>query len=281
MIIRQQPVTFCSWLVMGLLLASVAHANDIRGTARAVAEQSRQALVTVRVVIGIKFSVRGQSRDQERKIETSGTIIDASGLTVASAVAVDPSIMMRATMRADIESEFKETTLILDDGTEVEADIILKASDLDMIFIKPRQAEGAPFEAVELKANQRQPQMLDPVFTVSRLGKIGNRAIRLQLGRLQALVKGPRPFYVCDAALSANLGCIVYDAQGAPLGILLTKQNASAMRTGGSRLGGGNQMILPILRTMEDLIEMADQARQTRPDPESGPASGDSSPSNQ
>ena len=279
MIIWQQPGKFCTGLFMGLFLTSAAHADDIQETARAVAERSRQALVTVRVVIGVKFSIRGQSRDQERKIETSGTIIDASGLTVASAVAVDPTIMMRATMRADIESEFKETTLILDDGTEIESDIILKASDLDMIFIKPREAEG-PFEAVEPTVNPRQPRMLDPVFAVSRLGKIGNRAITLQLGRLQALVKGPRPFYVCDAALSANLGSIVYDARGAPLGILLTKQNTSAMRSGGSRLGGGNRMILPILRTMEDLIEMADQAREAQAQPPTEPA-GDEPQSDQ
>ena len=135
--------------VIGLLLAGLAQAADIRETARSVAEQSKGALVTVRVVMGIKFSIRGQSRDQERKIEANGTVIDASGLTVASAAALDPTIMMRATTRADIKSEFKETTLILDDGTEVDAEVILKDSDLDMIFIRPRQAEDS-FEAVAL-----------------------------------------------------------------------------------------------------------------------------------
>ena len=250
---------YCLCLVIGLLIATLAHASDFRETARTVAEESRDALVTVRVVIGIEFSMRGQSRDQERKIEANGTVIDESGLTVASAAALDPTIMMRATTRADIKSEFKETTLILDDGTEVDAEVILKDSDLDMIFIKPREAEGS-FKAVILDANQQQPQVLDSVFAVGRLGKIGNRAIRLHLGRIEARVKGPRPFYVCDAALSANLGCVVYDSKGAPLGILVTKQNPSGMAFGGSRLGG-SQMILPILRTIEDLIEMAGQAR--------------------
>ena len=264
---------YCWQPVIGLLLASLVHAADIRETARSVAEKSKGALVTVRVVMGIKFSIRGQSRDQERKIEANGTVIDASGLTVASAAALDPTVMMRATTRADIQSEFKETTLILDDGTEVDAEVILKASDLDMIFIKPREAEG-PFEAVALDADRRQPQVLDPVFAVGRLGKIGNRAIRLHLGRVEAEVKGPRPFYVCDAALSANLGCLVYDSTGAPLGILVTRQNPAGAAFGGSRLSG-NQLILPILRTIEDLLEMAGQAREAQAKAQTEPAAAE------
>ena len=278
MIVLSYSLKCCFHLLIGLLLASLAQAADIRETARAVAEQSRDALVTVRVVMGIEFSIRGQSRDQERKIETNGTIIDSSGLTVASASALDPTIMMRAATRADIKSEFKETTLILDDGTEVDAEVILKASDLDMIFIKPREAED-PFKAVALEASGQEPQILDQVFAVGRLGKIGNRAIRLQLGSLQARVKGPRPFYVCDAALSGNLGCIVYDSRGAPLGILVTKQNPAGMAFGGSRLSG-NQLILPILRTIEDLEEMAGQAREAQAKLQTEPA-GDKPLSNQ
>ena len=183
---------YCLHPVIGLLLAGSVQAADIRETARSVAEQSKGALVTVRVVMGIEFSIRGQSRDQERKIEANGTVIDASGLTVASAAALDPTIMMRATTRADIKSQFKETTLILDDGTEVDAEVILKDSDLDMIFIKPREADVA-FKSVALDTNPRQPRILDQVFAVGRLGKIGNRAIRLHLGRVEARVKGPRP----------------------------------------------------------------------------------------
>ena len=270
MINLARPLKCCLHPVIGLLLASVAQAGDIRETARSVAEQSKGALVTVRVVMGIKFSIRGQSRDQERKIEANGTVIDGSGLTVASAAALDPTIVMRATTRADIKSEFKETTLILDDGTEVDAEVILKDSDLDMIFIKPREAED-PFKAVALDAGAQEPQILDQVFAVGRLGKIGNRAIRLHLGRVEAKVKGPRPFYVCDASLSTNLGCIVYDSQGAPLGILVTKQNPAGMAFGGSRLSG-NQLILPILRTIEDLAEMAGQAREAQTKAQTEPA---------
>lgn len=268
--ISQKPIKPHSVLGLWMLMAIFGHGSDIQETALAVAEQSRHTLVTVRAVINVKRSIRGQSRDQEQKIETTGTIIDASGLTVASAAAVDPTSMIRAMVRASsgrtensIEAEFKETTLILDDGTEIESDIILKDSDLDMIFIKPRQALRS-FEAIELKTNYAQPQLLDPVFVVGRLGKIGNREITLHLGRLQALVKGPRPFYICNADLSVNLGCVVYNSQGDPLGILLTKQNPAAMRSSGSRLGGSNQVILPIVRTIGDLMEIADQARQTQ-----------------
>ena len=246
---------------------SIASSADIQKMALNVAEQSKAAIVTVRVVLNVKRSIRGQTRDEERKTEALGTIINNSGLTVASLSAVDPTTVIRRMIRRSrnsgnsIESEFKETTLILDDGTEVESDIVLRDRDLDMVFIKPRQVQF-PFKPVKLHPENKKPQLLDPVFVVGRLGKLGNRAITLNLGRIQSLVKGPRPYYICDSVISVNVGCIVYDALGDPVGILLTKQNASVFGSGSSSLSG-NQMIMPILRSIDDLLEIAAQAKES------------------
>lgn len=253
-------------LIAWYFFASIASQADIQKTALIIAEQSKAVVVTVRVVLNVKRSMRGQTRDEERKTEALGTIISNTGLTVASLSAVDPTTIVRAMIRRSgnlgnsIESEFKETTLILDDGTEVESDIVLRDSDLDMVFIKPRQA-GSTFNTIKLQPSNKKLQLLDPVFVVGRLGKIGNRAITLNMGRLQSLVKGPRPYYICDATISANVGCIVYDALGDPIGILLTRQNASVFSSGGSGFGGG-QMIMPILRSIKDLLEIANQVQQ-------------------
>tara|TARA_B100000949_G_C14089015_1_gene369155 strand:- start:458 stop:667 length:210 start_codon:yes stop_codon:yes gene_type:complete len=62
--------------------------------------------------------------------------------------------------------------------------------------------------------------------------------------------------------ISVNVGCIVYDALGDPVGILLTKQNASVFGSGSSSLSG-NQMIMPILRSIDDLLEIAAQAKES------------------
>ncbi|MCH2694590.1 MAG: hypothetical protein MK025_07740 [Acidobacteriia bacterium] len=254
-------ITLCFFFTSTTSLA------DIQKTALDVAEQSKTAVVTVRVVLNVKRSIRGQTRDEERKTEALGTIINNSGLTVASLSAVDPTTVIRTMMRRSrnsgnsIESEFKETTLILDDGTEVESDIVLKDRDLDMVFIKPRQGEFS-FKPVKLKLDHKKPQLLDPVFVVGRLGKLGNRAITLNLGRIQSSVKGPRPYYICDTVISVNVGCIVYDALGDPVGILLTKQNALGFGSGSSSLSG-NQMIMPILRSIDDLMEIATQVKDS------------------
>ena len=80
-------ITLCFFFTSTTSLA------DIQKTALDVAEQSKTAVVTVRVVLNVKRSIRGQTRDEERKTEALGTIINNSGLTVASLSAVVEALL--------------------------------------------------------------------------------------------------------------------------------------------------------------------------------------------
>jgi hypothetical protein len=242
---------------------------DIKLTATKVVDKSHKAVVTIRVVIKLKQSYGGQTRDQEQKLEVTGTVIDPSGLTVTSAASVDPTTMYRTLMaqsggQMKMESEIKETTLIMDDGTEVDADIVLKDTNLDMAFIKPREV-AQPFEAVALSPAGKSPAILDSILVVGRLGKIGNRVNTVSVGAIVAFVKGPRNFYVCDNNISSFLGSIAYDEEGLPIGIFLLKTNPD-VSDGFMNLvrGRGADMMMPVLRPVADLIEIAEQARQAK-----------------
>lgn len=257
-------------LIVGMVwLVASGWAGDLKQTAKAVSEKYHKSVVTVRVVIRLKQNYMGQTRDQEQKLELNGTVIDPSGLTVTSASALDPAssfrMMAQMTNQFKIESEVKETTLLLEDGTEVEADIVLKDTNMDMAFIKPREA-GQPYDAVGLKPFGKPLQLLDELLVVSRLGKVGNRAILISSGRVGAFVKGPRSFYVGDDNLGSAVGCLAFNEEGVAVGILLTKQNQDGGDGGfgmGRRRAG--DLSLTVLRPIEDLIEIADQARQVKP----------------
>src|SRR5205823_4340997 len=81
-------------------------------------------------------------------------------------------------------------------------------------------------EAVPLKARGRAPELLEDIFTVTRLDRGEGRATAVVLGSVKAVVKGPRTFYVCTSEVSnATQGCIAYAADGAPLGIFVVKVN--------------------------------------------------------
>jgi hypothetical protein len=261
--------------------------GDIRAAARALAAKSQKTVVTVKLVVTMKM----MGQEEEQKVEVTGTVIDPSGLTVVSATEIDPSAAMKALLGPlmgagggrrggapdmKFESDVKETLLVLDDGTEIEADVILKDQDLDLAFVRPRDTTQK-FEALALKPRGKAPELLEEVFVLSRLGRLQNRSTALSLGSVKAIVKGPRTFYICDGeATSGSLGCVAFDSAGAPLGVFVMKQAATEASDGSAQMGmlmrmlGGASNRAPsatILRSVDDVLEIAAQAK-SRPAPE-------------
>lgn len=210
-------------IVVCLFVTALAGAADMVGTARAAAEKNSKAVISIRAVVLMKQSFGGQTQDQESKAEITGVVIDPSGLTVTSASALDPSAIVAQMFSAmgagaegmKVEAEVKDAMLVLPDGTEIPADVVMKDTELDLAFIRPRD-QSKKFDAVTLQARAKPAQMLDDVFVIGRMSKLANRATSLTLGMVKAVVKGPR------------------------------------------------EMLMPIVRAVEDVIEIAGQAKNAK-----------------
>jgi hypothetical protein len=265
-----------SVLATALLVALPAPAADLRATGRATAEQVRGAVITIRIVLKLKIGFGGQAQDQEQKVEVAGVVIDASGLTVASAASIDPSGALRKmaggqASRMKVESEVKETTLLLEDGTEVEADVVLKDTDLDLAFLKPREP-GRRFTAVTLRPRTGTVPLLTPIFVVSRLGKLTSRTLAVATGEIRASVRGPAPYYVTDSETAAFVGSVAYTADGVPLGLFVNRFSSSPDGRSGAMFDGafgrsGSEVVLSVLRPVDKVLELAAQARAMHPPP--------------
>ena len=261
-------------LCAALLVALPAAGADLRATGRAKAEQVRGATITIRIVLKLKIGFGGQAQDQEQKVEVAGVVIDPSGLTVASAASIDPSGALRKmaggqASRMKVESEVKETTLLLEDGTEVEADVVLKDTDLDLAFLKPRET-GRRFVAVSLHPRAGTVPLLTPIFVVSRLGKLTSRALAVATGEIRASVRGPAPYYVTDGETASFVGSVAYTADGVPLGLFVNRFSASPDGRTASMFDGafgrsGSDVMLSVLRPVDKVLELAAQARAMHP----------------
>jgi Trypsin-like peptidase domain len=263
-----------SVLAATLLVGLGSPAAELRSTGRATAEKVRGAVVTIRIVLKLKIGFGGQAQDQEQKVEVAGVVIDASGLTVASAASIDPSGALRKmaggqASRMKVESEVKETTLLLEDGTEVEMDVVLKDTDLDLAFLKPREA-GRHFTAVTLRPRTGTVPLLTPIFVVSRLGKLTSRALAVATGEIRASVRGPAPYYVTDAETAAFVGSVAYTADGVPLGVFVNRFSSSPDGRSSGMFDGafgrsGSDVVLSVLRPVDKVLELAAQARALPP----------------
>ncbi len=268
-------------LSAALLWALATPATDLRAAGRATAEQVRQAVVTIRIVLKLKIGFGGQAQDQEQKVEVAGVVIDPSGLTLASAASIDPSGALRKmaggqASRMKVEAEVKETTLLLEDGTEVEADVVLKDTDLDFAFLKPREA-GRRFSAIRLRPRSGTVPLLTPIFVVARLGKLTSRALAVATGEIRASVRGPAPYYVTDGETASFTGSVAYTADGVPLGVFVNRFSASPDARGGGFFDGAfgrssSEAVLTVLRPVDKVLELAAQAREMPPP--SRPAEG-------
>ena len=254
-------------LLGALTAVLVTAAPDLESTARATAEQSGKAVVTIRLVLKLKSG----GQEHEQKMEAPGVVIDPAGLTVASASSIDPSGAFRRMVdaqrqRVSIESEVKEPVILLEDGTELEAAVVLKDTDLDLAFIRPRDP-GLKLAAVSLKPRSGTVPLLTRIYVLGRLSKLANRALSVATGEVRAYVRGPAPYYVTDGESSSFVGSLAYTGDGAPLG-LFVKRFATTIDTSSGR---GSDSVMTVLRPVDKLLELADQARKMPVNPpESG-----------
>ena len=242
-------------LVAGLVTAA---GPDLESVARSTAEQNGKAVVTIRLVLKLKL----QGQEHEQKLEVPGVVIDPSG--------VARRMMEAQRQRGSIESELKEAVLLLEDGTELDAAVVLKDTDLDLAFVRPRDT-GLKLSAVSLKPRPGTVPVLTRVFVLGRLSKLANRALAVATGEVRAYVRGPAPYYVTDGETSVFFGSLVYTADGVPLGLLVRRFATSF----DSSAGGRSDTVMTVVRPVEKVLELAAQAKNIQPAapaPESSPA---------
>ena len=255
--------------LLALVMTASAMADDSAVAGRKILAKNQAAVVTVRLVVSYNVSYGGHDQQSESKTEAVGTVIDPSGLTVISLTTIDPSAMMKARQRGGqefkVETEVKDVKIVLADDTELPAEIVLRDKDLDLAYLRPTEKPGQPLPALDL-AQPGQPQVLDEVVCLNRLGKIANRVVTVSLERIDARVTKPRPFYVLSPGGSSGIGSPVFALTGAPLGIILIRNAAPGGEANAASQfsGSGGSSYMPILVPAADILDDAKQALEAK-----------------
>jgi hypothetical protein len=254
----------------GLVGSSFAFADDAAEAGRHVLSRYQDAVVTVKLVVSFTITLGSNDRQSESKTEAVGTVIDSSGLTVISLSTIDPSSMMRGRTRSQqmelkIDCVVKDAKLMLPDGTEMAAEIVLRDKDLDVAYVLPIEKLAKPLIALDL-VHAAKPQVLDEVICLNRLGKIADRAVAVSVERIDALVERPRPFYVLASGGSSGVGSPVFSLSGTPIGIILMRNALSEGEANATSVfsGIGGLGIMPIIVPAGDILEDAKQALEAK-----------------
>lgn len=248
-----------------VLYAMAAHADDSAVNGRKILDANREAVVTLQIVINQKVSFPGSSsQNRESRTEATGTVISADGLTLVSLSETDPSSLVEAMMAGSgqniqMETEIRDVKILLLDGSEVPAEIILRDKDLDMAFVRPLQKPAQPFKHVDIN-NSGKPELLDLVVALNRLGQVAGREHSVSLERIETIVKRPRLFYLPgDDPTLTGLGSPIFTLDGKFVGVCLLRV-VSAASGGGSMFGGNRDNMLSVIVPASDIAEGASQA---------------------
>lgn len=253
-------------LVAALLLGltGAGRADEVSDKGREIFKKYHRTVVTVQLVQKVTASMSGRSGEAaEFKQDITGAVVDPSGLTVLALSMVDPAETGRRIYgeRYKAEIEISDVKILLDDGAEIDAEIVLRDKDLDLAFIRPKAKLATPMASIDLtKASPA--QVLETVISLNRLGRAASRAYSASIERISAVVQRPRTFYIPDSTMTAtSSGSPAFALDGSVVGIFVMR-TISAAGTGASRADNSTYIILPA----EDVLKAAKQAPEAKGD---------------
>ena len=162
-----------------------------------------------------------------------------------------------------MEIEVSDVKILLEDGTELPAEIVLRDKDLDLAFLRPKVKPATPMAAVDLSKSGK-AQVLDEFITLNRLKRAAGRAFSASVERVSAVVQKPRTFYIPDSGQTeTGLGSPAFTLDGNMLGLIVMRAvNSMGAPSWQDCLTG---IILPA----EDIAKAAAQApTEVKPDEE-------------
>lgn len=260
-------------LALLLALPSVsAEQVDTRAAARELVRKWQGAIVNVRVTLKVRMSMGGREMNAtDEAVDTVGTVIDPSGLTVLSLGALNPGAMMNKIMggatqggqdRPQLTSEPTDVKIRIPDGRELPAKIVLRDEDLDLAFLVPTAKLEKPLVAIDL-ADASRPALLDEVVVLSRLGRVGGWTPAASLHNISAIIERPRTFFVADSnGAGSAMGTPAFLSNGKVVGLLTLRSVDPGGRPGMMAMMGGAEGfgLLPVILPAADVLEVAKQA---------------------
>ena len=255
---------------LGFISKTQAEDSLVTQTKKVFADR-QESVIWISAVAKVSLQAEGSKEavnipDREQKNESLGTLIDPSGLVVTALSTIDPTreyngreVRTReGTVKIEASVVLKEVRIIMPDGTEIPAEVVMRDADLDLAFIRiksgAKEAKGVEFKAIDLK-NATTVNVADDVVTISRMDEVLNRAPSAAHGQVTSVTKKPREFL---RATGANLGCPTFAMDGRLVGIAISR----------SVRGKSTQTVLI---PAADVLEIAQQARDAKPAPEEQP----------
>ncbi|MEZ5317571.1 MAG: hypothetical protein R2752_09245 [Vicinamibacterales bacterium] len=233
-----------------------AQTPEERVAARAVLTKQGDAAVMVLATMKTHIVVNGREQNRDVPLQSNGLVIDAAGLTVMPLSALEPGDLLTRSLSAnappgqkiEVSSETTELRVRYSDGTEQASSVVLRDSDLDLVFLKPTEALTAPVVFVDAPSATAQP--FDLLVALQRGPERDGWRTYSTFTFVQMAVERPRTFLsVPVSTLVGNgLGAAFFTPAGGFVGLYV-------------RVGGSSSSPTGAIVSADDLREVAKQVK--------------------
>jgi hypothetical protein len=264
--------------VLAISTPIFAASGELKEQAKKVLQTNSDAIVGLSIIAktemgvdgdgpsGVRIGGPGGGKDQ--KVETTGVIVDPSGLIVGSLSSIGAASLMdgrevetpNGTVRIKTKTDVKEVKVVMPDGTEIPADVVMKDADLDLAFFKVRtdspEAKDVKFTAVDLN-NSTKADILDDVVVLGRMDATMNRQPTAYTSEVLGIVKKPREFLSIQTLRPASP---VFSPDGKIVGLSIMRRGTGALSAGAQQPG------VPAVLPTKDILKVAAQAKDAKPE---------------
>jgi serine protease Do len=210
----------------GATLAGYQESGDTIGAQlRRIEERYRGSLVLVRYRQQVRRSTAEPA--EEAELETTGVVVSSDGLVMVSAIVFEPfnqvphgvGIRFPASV-SRVEARITEARVRFVDGNEFAASLAGRDPDADVAFFRIDLEEGESELSPVAFVADVEAHVGDRVVVASLLPDPLGPALSVELSRVQAVTKRPRPSFVVTTGASDPVGSLVVSLDGRVVGFL-------------------------------------------------------------
>lgn len=220
------------------LMASAVQGADeaVKKLAGTLLEQHASALVLLEAEITMQprvlegpliIKTMAKPEPHYKTTRCSGVVIDDSGLVAAPLMLLDPTCMMRDGITTEsplgpvtigITTSFTSIKLVLEDGAEQEAEIVLIDTTTGLALIKAKPIEGITAIKIPSEAGEAMPSPFDSLLFLFRTDAEFGRKTKCHTGRFVQQL--PEPGAMLDYTAAPTLpGAAVFDQDERLVGV--------------------------------------------------------------
>jgi hypothetical protein len=248
--------TLVAVLTSGAVTPAAAQTPEERIAARAVLAKHGDAAVMVLATLKTHIVVNGREQNRDVPLQSNALVIDPSGLVIMPLSALEPGDLLTRSLSAnappgqkvEVSSETTELRVRFGDGAERPSAVVLRDSDLDLVFLKPTEPLPAPATFVDAASAPAEP--FDLLVAFQRAPERDGWRTFASFTFVQMATDRPRAFLTVPGSslLGNGLGAAFFTPAGGFVGLLV-------------RVGGSPSSPVAAILSADDIREVAKQVK--------------------